>query len=44
MRYHPQVTIDTRILFGARQLFVKGVQNVGERNRELRCVCEEVIA
>jgi len=44
MRYHPQVTIDTRILFGSRQLFVKGVQNVGARNRELRCVCEEVIA
>jgi head-tail adaptor len=41
--YHPGVTVDTRILWGARALFVKGVQNVDERNRELRCYCEEAI-
>lgn len=43
MRYHPQVTVDTRLLFGTRELFVKGVQNVGERNRELRLYCEETL-
>lgn len=41
--YHAQVTVDTRITWGARQLFVKGVQNVDSRNRELRCYCEEAI-
>lgn len=43
MPYHPQVTVETRILFGTRELFVKGVQNVEERNRELRCYCEEAV-
>ena len=40
MRYHPQVTVDTRILFGTREIFVKGVQNVDEKNAELRLYCE----
>lgn len=43
MRYHPQVTMDTRITFGTRELFVRNVQNVDERNRELRLYCEEVV-
>jgi head-tail adaptor len=43
MRYHPQITVETRLLFGTRELFVKGLQNIGERNRELRLYCEEVL-
>jgi head-tail adaptor len=43
MRYHPQVTMDTRILYGTRELFVKGFQNVDDRNVELRLLCEEVV-
>lgn len=43
MRYHPEVTIDTRIVYGSRELFVRGVQNVDERNRELRLYCEEAL-
>lgn len=41
--YQADVTIDTRILWGTRELFVKAVQNVENRNRELRCYCEEAI-
>lgn len=43
IRYHAQVTVDTRILYGTRELFVKGVQNVGELNREMVLFCEEAI-
>lgn len=43
MRYHPQVTLDVRILYGTRELFVKGVQNVNENNSEMRLYCEEAI-
>lgn len=49
MRFHPQVTVDTRILHGTRadgsprELFVRGVQNVDERNVEMRLYCEEVV-
>ena len=42
MRYHAGVTLETKITFGSRQLFVKGIQNVQERNEELRLLCEEV--
>lgn len=42
MYYHPQVTVDTRIVWGTHELFVKSVQNVDYRNFELRLVCEEV--
>jgi hypothetical protein len=56
MRFHPQVNMDTRIVYldpnretttnptGQRELFVRGFQNVDERNVELRLTCEEVIA
>lgn len=44
MRYRSDVTIDTRIVHGTRELFVRSVQNVNEGNREIVCVCEEVIA
>lgn len=49
LRWHPQITMDTRIVYsdGAlgrdRQFFVRGMQNVAERNDMLRLVCEEVI-
>lgn len=42
IRYHPQVTVDTRIVFGTRELFVKGVQNINEANAEMVLYCEEV--
>ena len=44
MRYHPQVTVDTHLVYGGRTLFVRGVQNVDDRNAELILFCEEVIA
>jgi head-tail adaptor len=43
IRYHPQVTMDTRILFGTRELFVKGVQNINEKGAWMRLHCEEVV-
>jgi len=49
MRFHPQVTVDTRIVYADpvlhrdRELFVKGVQNVSDGNRELVLYCEEVV-
>ncbi len=49
MRYHPQVTVDTRLVYADpvlnrdRELFVKGVQNLGDANRELVLFCEEVV-
>lgn len=42
MRYHPEVSLDTRIVYGTRELFVRGMQNVDERDHELRLLCEEV--
>ncbi len=51
MRWHPQVTIDTRIVYEdsakpagktTRELFVKGVQNIEEQNAVLVLLCEEV--
>jgi head-tail adaptor len=43
IRYHDQVGVDTRVLFGTRELFVRSLQNVDEQNVELRLLCEEVI-
>lgn len=49
MRFHSQVTVDTRIVYTDptlgrdRQLFVKSVQNVDDANRELVLFCEEVV-
>ena len=51
MRHHPQVTIDTRIVYEdankpagktTREIFVKGVQNLEEMNDVLVLLCEEV--
>lgn len=43
MRFHPQVTMDTRIVYGDRELFVKGFQNVNEYDRDMVLLCEEVV-
>jgi head-tail adaptor len=43
IRYHEQVDMDTRIVYGTRELFVRGFQNVDEQNVEMRLVCEEVV-
>lgn len=43
LRYHPQVTMDTRIVYGTRELFVKGFMNVNEHGVEMRLLCEEII-
>jgi head-tail adaptor len=51
MLFHPQVTMDTRIVYEdpnkpagktTRQFFVTGVQNPEEANIVIRCLCEEV--
>lgn len=49
MRWHKQVTMDCWLVYADpvldrdRQFKVMGIQNVNERNVELRLVCEEVI-
>lgn len=42
IRYHPQVNTDVRLLYGTRELFVRGVQDIDERHVEMRLLCEEV--
>lgn len=42
IRYHPQVTFNTRITHAGRHLYVRGIQNTDERNIELVLLCEEV--
>lgn len=43
IRYHSGVTLDTVIGFKGRDIFVLGVQNVEERNVEMRLYCYEVV-
>ena len=49
MRFHKQVTIDTRISYEdrvigrTRDLFVRGVQNTNDANHTLVLFCEEVV-
>ena len=42
IRYHAQVNVDTRLVYGSREFFVRGVQNLDERNDEMRLLCEEI--
>lgn len=51
MRYHPQVSVDTRIVYEdasrpsgktTRQFFVRGVQNMDEAGAVMRLLCEEI--
>lgn len=49
MRYHPQVSFNTKLTFVDRnnarhELFIKGIQNVNMMNRELVLACEEVMS
>lgn len=50
MRFHPEVTLDTRITYAdgrtslTRLLFVRGVQTVSEQGDEMRLLCEEIQA
>lgn len=42
MRYHPQITVHTRLTTElGQQLWVRGYQNVEMKNRELVLDCEE---
>ncbi|CAB4177357.1 Bacteriophage SPP1, head-tail adaptor [uncultured Caudovirales phage] len=41
-RYRTDVGPTSQWLFGTRILRVRGIQNVGERNRELVMACEEL--
>ena len=42
IRYHPEVTIDSRIVYGDRALYVRSVQNIDEENVSMELLCEEV--
>lgn len=48
IRYHPQVTVDTRMQYTdsrkgyIRELYVHGVQDVDEAHNEMHLLCEEV--
>jgi head-tail adaptor len=42
-RYHAGISTKTRLTHRGRFLFVRAVQNVEERNRELVLLCEEVL-
>lgn len=41
-RYHPQITVDTLLTIGTREIFVKGVQTVNDANFQMVLYCEEV--
>lgn len=43
VRYHPQISFNTRIRHDGRSLYVRGIQNVDERNRVQMLLCEEVV-
>lgn len=40
-RYHASLTAKSRLVFGSRYLYVRGIANVDERNRVLQLACEE---
>jgi hypothetical protein len=43
LRYHSQITFNTRIVHRDRSLYVRGIQNVDEENRWMTLLCEEVV-
>jgi SPP1 family predicted phage head-tail adaptor len=43
MLYHPGVTVETRITYGARHFQVTSVRNPDEQNRELIIVAQELL-
>ena len=48
MRYHPQITMDCRLVYTTTdyvlELFVRGVQNLNQDDAILRLVCEQITA
>ena len=44
LRYHSGVTTKTRLTYGSRYLYVRGIQNVNERNEEQLLACEEIVS
>jgi len=42
MDFHPGVTRQSRIVFGTRNLYVRGLVNVEERDETLILQCEEI--
>lgn len=44
IRYHSGVTTKTRITFGSRLLYVRGIQNPEELNVALELACEEILS
>jgi head-tail adaptor len=40
--YHAQVTLKSRVVFGSRHLYVRGIDNVDERNITMILTCEEI--
>ena len=43
IRYHPQIGFNTKLTHAGRSLYVRGVQNVDERNIYQLLLCEEVV-
>jgi head-tail adaptor len=43
IRHHAMVNMDTRVKWGPRELFVRGVQDVDQQGVEMRLYCEEVV-
>jgi SPP1 family predicted phage head-tail adaptor len=43
IRYRPDVTTQTRVVFGARQFSVTGVMNPEEKNEALVMLCVEIV-
>jgi head-tail adaptor len=43
VRYHPQITFNTRLIHRGRSLYVRGIQNHDERGRYMTLLCEEVV-
>ena len=44
IRYYKTVSTKTRLTFGARYLYVRGIRNVDERNEQMWLACEEVVS
>jgi SPP1 family predicted phage head-tail adaptor len=40
-RYHSGITQRSRLAFGSRYLYVRGIQNLDERNQVMVLACEE---
>jgi SPP1 family predicted phage head-tail adaptor len=43
VRFHPQITTETRLTYGTRVFSVTGIQNTDESDIELVLTCQEVV-